>query len=184
MNQNKKKILLTKPFVHENLEFKNALIEYARELRRKPTDDFESRLISAVLYAQLSEYLAGFLLESLRHLAYDLTYSGSQGIAFIDTRNRVGVSLEKIIDGLKEFSFSDKSEIIKLLTEIKNSRNDLFHNLVSKSQDELIEIGNDIVLIQDKAEIIIQKMNIITIGLQNSFYPVISEVTKTEETKK
>jgi hypothetical protein len=170
-SKNKKRVLLTKPFVHENLEFKNALLEYARELKKNPKDNFESQLISAVLYAQLAEYMASFLLESLRHLVYDITYSFSQAFAFIDTRNRLGISLDRIIEGLKEFSFSDKPDILSLLIEVKNARNDLFHNLVSKSQEDLIEIGEDIITIQEKTEVIIQKLNIVTPGLQNVFYP-------------
>ena len=173
MKHRPKKKLISRPFVHDNLEFKKSLLKYAQELRNKPKDDFESKLISAVLYAQLAEYMARFLLESLRSLTYEIIYNFTQAYVFVDARDKSSLSLERLIEGLNDFSFPDKPEIIKLFNEIKEARNDLFHNLPSKTQEDLIEIGEDITVIQDRTETVINKLDVIINGMQNRFYPPI-----------
>lgn len=176
MNKKKSESLISKPFVHENLDFKNALVDYSRKLRNESKDNFEAQLVSAVIYSSTAEYLAGFLLESLRHLVYEASYRQLGAIVFIDMRKlSTGTPLNDLIKGLQLFEFPDKAEIIELLNSIKTSRNDLFHNFAKKDKDSLNDIGENIILIQSKTEQLIQKVNTVNISLQNIYYPPIQQ---------
>jgi hypothetical protein len=72
------------PFTHDDLDFKNELINYARELSKK--DTWENKLSAAFIYTSFAEYLASHLLMNLRHIVWMGTQSQFAGILGIDER--------------------------------------------------------------------------------------------------
>ncbi len=156
-----------KPFEHDDLEIKNELINYARSIRDK--QEVETRLATAMIYSSFAEYLAGNLLENLRHLVYQSTYRDFAGIVFIDLRNTRGKrppTMNTIIDMLKSFSFPDRDSVLDLLADIAKSRNNLFHNFATTDAKGLEIMGKDIDIINDKTEELFTKINTIYVGLQ------------------
>lgn len=160
-----------KPFDHKNLELKNALINYARELKDK--EGFENHLAATFIYANFAEYLAGNLIEHLRYFVYYGSYNQFAGILFIDerTQNKPKTMGQNIAE-LNKFDFPDKKEISTLLSEISKKRNNIFHNFADADPGTLEQIiSKDFKDIRDKTEELLQKINTVYAGLQKILIP-------------
>lgn len=170
---NKKAKQAVVPFIHFDLEYKNQLLNYARLL--KDTKKLETDLASAVIYASFAEYVASFVLNNLRHIAYIHTYNSSSAIAYLDQRkDPLDRPISYFIDELRHYSFPDKQEFINLLDEIKNCRNDLFHDLAKSTKDDLIKVATNIKSIQDDVELLVNKLNVISRALEGLYPKVIN----------
>lgn len=170
-----------KPFTHDDLELKNELINYARSIKDKK--EVETRLASAMIYSNFAEYMAGHLLENLRHLMYQSTYRDFAGILYIDLRNtkdKRPPMMGTTIDLLRQFSFPDKEGVLDLLVDISNSRNNLFHNFARSDTKEFEKLGTDIDTVNEKTEDLFIKINTIYMGLQKI---LISPEANSIETK-
>ena len=149
------------PLTHEDLELKRSLISYARKLKSKA--GLENQLASSFIYASFTEYAAWHLLKSLRYFTFEGTYIKYRGSLFMDERDRGDVGKEtlgKINAELDRFNFPRKSSIHKLVKEINEARNNLFHNFAksdSKGLDNLL--SKDLVEIQDKTESLLREMD-------------------------
>lgn len=157
-------------FTHEEIEVKNALLNESRNLSKN--EQFGSRLASAMIYVSLTEYLAQHLLENLSYLVYKSTYIDYAAILYIDERSKSGKqTLGQLINNIKKYSFPDKNEVIEILGKIAKSRNHLFHNLAKTSLKDWPELDKDIKEIQEDVEQFIEKINIISSGLQKILIP-------------
>jgi len=168
MKQEKKKFI---PLAHEHLELKNGLINYARELRKK--GGLENQLALTFIYVSFAEYLANNLLENLRHFIHTGSYNQFAGILFIDERNQDKTkTLGQTIGDLGKFNFPDKQGILRVLSDINQARNKLYHNFISSDPKKMEEIlSTDMVSIQDKTEEVLAKINVIYAGLQKILAP-------------
>lgn len=182
MIQNKYQSAKFTPFTHENLDFKNELIEYARGLKGK--EGLENQLAATFIYVSFSEYLANNLLEHLKYFIYQGSYDQFAGILFIDERKKSGKAktLGQICSELEKYNFPDKQGIVTLLQEIKELRNNLFHNFAIVDLDGLEKmIQNDVIEIQNKTEELLRNINVIYDGLQKILAP---QSAPTEESGK
>jgi hypothetical protein len=173
-----------KPFTHDDLELKNGLIEYARSIKDKK--EIETRLASAMIYSNFAEYMAGHLLENLRHLMYQSTHRDFAGILFIDQRNKKDKTptLGVIIDLLRQFGFPDKDDVLELLSDIGCSRNNLFHNFAKSDVKGFEILGADIDIINEKTEELFIKINTIYAGLQKILInPAATSIEDKDEQK-
>lgn len=156
------------PFEHDNLDYINGLITFAREQKTKDTP--ESVIASAVIYANLVEYLVIHLLRNVRHMIYLVSYFQLQGIFFYKSSEKKFSSktLGQLKIELENYEFPDKVEFIKILDKFNNSRNNLLHRLMEKkTEEEINKLDKDIIAIQENAEEILQKYNVISQGLQS-----------------
>jgi uncharacterized protein with HEPN domain len=165
---------------HDNQDLKNQLLNYSRELRKK--QGFENQLAATFIHVSFAEYLANNLVENLRYLMHQGTYNQYAGILFIDERRSRKVrTLGQLIEELRKYSFPDKEEILAILIEIKDLRNNIFHNFASADLGELERIiVTDLVSIQDKTEELLKKVNTIYTGLQKILLPTNAESTNVE----
>lgn len=162
MSIKKKKFV---PFSHDNLELKNELIDYARQLRNKV--EFENQLASSFIYASFAEYLAKNLVDNLNYFIYWASYNYFGGIIFFNRQEvKKPQTFGLIINTLSDFEFPDKISIIKLFSEISIARNKIYHTFASSDIKELNEIvSKDVILIQEKSEELLVKINTIYTGL-------------------
>ncbi len=168
------------PFIHENLELKNQLIEWARSLKNKLEP--EAQLASVMIYANFTEYLAEHLLETMRYIIYQGSYNQFAGIVFIN--NDVDTKPVFMRDKLKELSkyeFPDKKQLLTMFTQINKKRNNLFHNLAKADQDQLSEFDSDMQKIQEQTEELFAKINTIYAGLQQILYGVEAKTKEKAE---
>jgi hypothetical protein len=159
------------PFTHQNLDLKNGLLQYGRELKSKV--GFENQLASAFIYASFAEYLGDNLLENLRYFVHKGSFNQFAGILFIDESNREEkLTLGQIVSKLKKYSFPDKEKIIELLDDVCDARNNIFHEFAKTDLTGLEKIVLvDLVTIQQKSEELLDKVNVIYNGLQKILLP-------------
>lgn len=154
------------PFEHDNLDYINGLINFAREQKNKNTA--ESILASAVIYTNLAEYLATHLIKNIRHIIYLVSYFQLRGVVFIKSeyKSNVPKTLGLIKSELEYYEFPDKAEFLKLIDKFNKARNNLFHKLLDKrTQEEISKLDKDLLDMQSTAEEILQKYNVITTGI-------------------
>lgn len=164
-----KKIFL--PFTHQDLEIKNGLLQYARDLKGKL--GFENQLASAFIYTSFTEYLGDNLLENLRYFVHKGSYNQFAGILFIDERiTSEKLTLGHIISNLRKFGFPDQPNVIGLFEEICEARNNIFHNFANSDMSGLEKIITvDLITIQNKTEELLDKINVIYAGLEKILIP-------------
>lgn len=155
-----------RPFVHDNLELKNELVELARNII--DDESLEKRLAAILIYWNIAEYLAENLLDNLNHIIRESSYKSFAWILFLQSaswdNNR---TLGQLIIEIKKFNFPDKDWIIDCLQKIVESRNKIFHNF-AKSDLETIEalLKNDLPVIWIECENLIVRINTIYVWLQ------------------
>lgn len=164
------------PFVHENLEIKNELLEMARKARSCKEDNcLEMQLASILIYTTITEYLAENILETLTHLVREGTYTYFAGVLCIETirsQDDRKMTLGDAIKQIKKFSFPDKNNIIGCFSVILRSRNSIFHNFAKSDLDCITKfVKDDLPTIQDKCEELIKRINTIYMGLQKILSP-------------
>lgn len=170
-------------FLHENIEIKKQLLGAARSLKKD--EGVGDLFAGALIYASLAEYLAENLLENLRQLMYQTTYVQYAGIVFIDERyDDRKKTLGQTICELEKYFFPDKEEIMEILREITDARNNVFHNLGKMHESEMPKVGADIRLITDQAEELIKKIDVIYAGLGKIVLPPTPESSKPTEEEK
>lgn len=154
------------PWSHENLELKNELLNMARQMRLKT--GFENQLAATFIYISFVEYLANNLLGNLRYYTYIGSYTQYAGIIFIDERqNRKTRTLGQAIEELTKYQLPDKDAIIELIKIISVTRNKIFHSFATCGIEELKKIvDEDLIDIQEKSEELLQKINIVYVGMQ------------------
>lgn len=159
------------PFTHQDLELKNGLLQYGRDLKAK--SGFENQLASAFIYASFTEYLGDNLLENLRYFIYKGSYNQFAGILFIDESHKEErLTLGQIISKVKKYNFPDKENVLELLKEVCDARNNIFHNFANSDIQGLEKIITiDLITIQQKTEELLDKINIIYAGLQKILLP-------------
>lgn len=169
------------PFEHDNLEYINNLIAFARSQKSKKTS--EGAIASVVIYSNLAEYLAGNLVKNMRHMIYLVSYFQLQGILFIKSTEEKSnpKTLGQLKNDLSNYEFPDKGDFLKLINELNIKRNNLLHRLMTpKNEKGINELDTDIEIMQIKAEEMLQKYNVITEGLK-SIWSKITTVQPIEE---
>jgi hypothetical protein len=161
------------PFVHDNLEIKNELLQLAR--KAKESSSIENDLASVLIYSNIAEYLAENLLDTLNHFIYTNSYNGFGGILFVESVSRSGKkTLNQTVEELSKFNFPDKVGILDCFRKIAESRNRIFHNFAKSDIDSIKELlEKDLPIIQEECEEVINKINTIYAGLQKILAPQI-----------
>ena len=166
------------PFIHENLQIKNELLEMARKARNATSEKkLEDALASILIYSNIAEYLAEYLFQHLNYFVKESTYKDFAGILYIENvlSNNSNVTLGGYIKEIQKFHFPDKEKILECFQKVCKSRNRIFHNFAKCDIESLTElVAQDLPIIQDECEELIIKINIIFIGLQK----ILASTTK------
>jgi hypothetical protein len=161
------------PFEHKNVDYINRSLELARQQRQ--SGSIEAFMASAVIYANLAEYLARNLLENLQQMFYLLSYKSFNGIYFIKNKSakKNPKMLGQIADSLSIYEFPDCSAFIELIRKFSEARAILFHKLLTEEGDTK-EFDEKIGELHSMAEEILDKYNSITQGIGNQWYAYVN----------
>lgn len=152
------------PFLHQDLEIKNELIEYARKFRQKyyeEDDDMAPYFASALLFANLADYLAAHLLDGLKQITEEATREYMNGRVVIRRKSEIDVPLEKTTRQLKEYDFPSKDKVLELLAIVRKGRNKIAHEIFKTPGEQLEEIGKALAEVCDKTEELVDVINAI-----------------------
>ena len=153
-----------KPFEHENIDFKNNIINTARSQDKTKV---EGIFTSVLIYANTVDYLAKHLLDNLNKMISIYTFKKLGGVVFYDgslkTNNKPLGELQR---ELKCFEFPMKKDFLETIEEFKKLRNQVMHNLMQLDPaDTTNKFDNDLKRIGEIAEDLLMKYNTIVAGL-------------------
>jgi hypothetical protein len=167
------------PFFHEEIEVKKRFLEIARDFAN--SSDIEKELASALLYANMSEYLAYHLLESLKQTVFSGSKAFWNGNVYLDARDTSEkLTIGQIAQELKRYGFPSKELIIPLLRRITTNRNKIMHNMLRLPASEMGQIDTAITELVQDSEQLVNSIDDIYRGLPPSN---ITQVTDTKATK-
>lgn len=126
------------PFVHEELEIKQNFLSTAREFAG--SNNVEKQFAAALLYANLADYLATHLYESIKLACHNASRTYFNGALYSIVRDESDMPLGKVIGGLEGYSFPSKDAILPLLKKIKKNRDNIMHGLVKSPSEKLPKI--------------------------------------------
>lgn len=159
-----KNIHAYKPFEHVNQEFKNNIINTARN---QDKTKIEGTFTAVLIYTNLVDYLSRNLLENLNQMLSIYTFKKFGGILYFDgSTKRNNLPLGELQKELNHFEFPNKKDFIECLEEFKKLRNQVMHNLMLVDpSDTSQKFDKDLVKISEIAEDILIKYNSVCNGL-------------------
>ncbi len=120
----------------------SGLIDISEYLQSKKGRGIEYEFASVVVNANIAEYIL-FQLITIFSAEVRNTCQARHSKVSLEVIDPKEKSNSMKIEILSYFSFKNKQEIMRLLKSIRNSRNNLFHNLV-RSNTKKINIGKAI----------------------------------------
>lgn len=153
------------PLEHENLDLKNNLLQSARTMWS--SGDFEKQLASLIIYTSFAEYLAEFMLRSVRYAVERASYHTYGGIVHSlsepsnSKSSQRPLNMSDYVSRLEGYSFPDKDNILPLLKNIAKARNDLFHNFARIKPSEGSRLDKYSSDIHDDTEDLIDRVNVV-----------------------
>lgn len=142
------------PFLHDEIEVKKKFLELARDFAS--SGEMEKELASVMLYANLSEYLAFHLLESLKQVVFSGSRTFWNGVVYYDSRSSdQKLTIGQIAKELQKYGFPSKELIIPILDRIAVNRNKVMHNMLRLPSSRLLEIDDAVKeLVGDSEELV------------------------------
>ncbi len=166
------------PFQHDNIEFKDNLINFAR-VQNKTTP--EGAFSAVLIYANVIDYLARHLLENLLKMVSVQSYVKFGAVLFLDgQKKRTNLPLGELCRELRLFEFPSKEDFLGSLQEFNKLRIDVMHKLMELDpSDTTRRFDTSIVRIGEIAEDLLAKYGAITSGLTTAWNTAISTPTQT-----
>ncbi len=109
------------------------LIQYADKISR--SENPSSQLASALLYGNIAEYYCSSLLTWITLSINFALHSVRNDTDLVSAEEEDKTNLESTTRKLKLFNFPMKAEVLKNIKEIKDIRNELFHNLLTPKKE-------------------------------------------------
>lgn len=109
--------------------------DYAKKLSVNK-NNFENNLAASLIYANLAEYIIDLLIIILEK-ELRLYLKKKQFILGVNKIWKGKLTMDQKIKILKYFSFPNDSEIIKISQQIKNYRDNIFHNLITATNKNI-----------------------------------------------
>ncbi len=152
------------PFAHDHIEFKNGLINFARQ-QNKSTP--EGAFSAVLIYANVTDYLARHLLENLLKMISVQSFNKFGGVLFLEgDKKRTNLPLGELCKELKLFNFPDKDDFLHLLDEFNKLRIEVMHKLMEiEPGDTARKLDTSINRIGEIAEDLLTKYSAISSGL-------------------
>ncbi len=157
------------PFEHDNVGYINSSLNLARQQREGGT--LEGIMSSIVIYTNLVEYLTNNLLENLQQMIFLLSYRYLNAVVFVKSKGTAKVGAPKTLGHLRgmlsDYEFPDSFSFLDLLQRFSETRNWIFHRLLTLSKGEMDQgkVDKQFSNLRDLAEEILNNYNSITKGI-------------------
>lgn len=175
---------MNSPFFHEEVEVKQQFLQLARDLYGQ-SEDIEKLLASAMLYANLCEYLAYHLCESLKQTIFSGSKAFWNGAVYLDLRDTTEKkTIGQIAIELEKYGFPSKEIIKPIIKRIASNRNIIMHNMLRMPANDLDKVDAAIRELVSDSETLIGAIDDIYRGLPPSnITQQINEVSEVVATK-
>ncbi|MGD0976739.1 MAG: hypothetical protein ABR875_00360 [Minisyncoccia bacterium] len=152
------------PFQHDNQDFKNKLIGFARN---QDKIKIEGVFTATLIYTNLVDYLATNLFDNLNKMLSIFTFKKFGGVFHLDTsQKRTHLSVGELQRELSYFEFPNRNDFLACLEEFRRLRNEVMHNLMGVDpNDTTMKLDKGLARIAEISEDILAKYNVICAGL-------------------
>lgn len=135
---------MSEPFSHDDLPLKQRFLEIAREFYANSGDSIENELAAALLYMNLADYLAEYLVTGMNQLNQQALKGYYLGVVAYIPQQKESFNIGNAIYALKGYDFPKKAQIMGVLAEINNSRKKIAHEIVKTKVDDLTAIDDNV----------------------------------------
>lgn len=157
------------PFAHKDLEVKVALILKARSFFNEMNNDegsLEKELAAALLYMNVADYIAEYILLSLIEMSKIAIDKFYLGIVTITPPKEDGkFNLDSSMRRLKFYDFPQKNAMMTELGKIKKARNEIAHTMLKIDANDLVKIDEAVRVLQEHTEKLIDIADSINLGM-------------------
>lgn len=148
---------MSKPFMHNEIEVKKKFLEIAKTYMNNAGDKdhgLANLLAGSLLYANIADYLAMHLYESLQGSLIKATRRYYLGDLIYKPKKKKGFdyTLGSLIYSIDEFEFENKEEIIQALKEVNEARIPVIHHIAKTPSKDLEKIDLATLKLRDSTE--------------------------------
>ena len=155
---------MAQPFAHEELPLKQHFIDLAREFNNK-SHTLENELAAALLYMNVADYLAEYLVIGLSEMSKEAMNRYYLGMVSIIPQQRDSFNIGNAIYALKGFDFPKKTDIMQELNSINTARKKIAHQILKTKSASLPEIDEAVKELIDHTEALVVLVDDITPGM-------------------
>lgn len=156
---------MTKAFAHDDLEIKQHFVKTARDFYENMGDSLEKELAAALLYMNVADYLAEYLVVGLTDMAKEAVSRYYLGIVSMQTPPREKLNIGNSIFHLKNYDFPKKIEILDELNAINDARKKIAHQILKTQAQKLPEIDEAVKSLVNHTEALVVLVDEVSMGL-------------------
>ncbi len=152
------------PFEHDNIDFKNNIINTARNQDKTKV---EGSFTAVLVYTNVVDYLAKHLLQNLSKMVSIYSFNKFGGTFFYDGSSKsYNLPLGNLIRELNYFDFPNKKDFLERLSDFNKLRIGVIHNLMQlEPNDPTNNLDASVLQIGNIAEDLLKKYTSIVNGL-------------------
>jgi len=156
---------MIQPFTHEDLEMKQEFFKSARNFKDKMGESVENEFTTALLYMNLADYLAEYLVVGFNSMLEEAMTKFYLGTVKVRAPKREKLTIGESIHHLQRFDFAGKSEILEKLKAINSSRQTIAHQILKTKPDKLDEIDEAARALVDNTEELVVLVDNLSLGM-------------------
>jgi hypothetical protein len=156
--------MIKMPFAHEDLELKQHFLNLAREFKSKE-DSLEHELACALLYMNLADYLAEYLVVGLTDMSKEAMGKNYLGMVTLRSPKRDSFNIGDSMKHLERFDFPRKADVLEELNKINSARKKIAHQILKTSRLELEDIDKAVHELAVHTEELVIIVDEISVGL-------------------
>ena len=159
------------PFSHTELEVKRHFLQLAREHharsgREKDTEaELAFELSAALLYMNVADYLAEYLVKGIFHLSQAAVSGYYFGAISVKPSKREQYNIGESMKYLERYDFPRKEDIYAKLSEVNKARNTIAHQILKTKAEDLGNIDKAVVDLAQSTEELINIIDEIQLGM-------------------
>jgi hypothetical protein len=156
---------MIQPFAHEDLEMKQEFLKSARNFKDKMGDSVENEFTTALLYMNLADYLAEYLVVGLNAMMGEAMSKYYLGMVKVRPPKRDKLTIGDSIHQLQRFDFAGKAEILETLITINGARQKIAHQILKIKPDKVQEIDEAARILVESTEQLVDLVDTLSLGM-------------------
>lgn len=144
---------------------KQQFLQSARDMGKNMSDSVEKEFTTALLYMNLADYLAEYMVVSFNAMLSESMSKYYLGVVKVRPPKRDKLTIGESINQLQRFDFAGKAEIIEKLTAINKARQKIAHQILKtkpENMDEIDEAARDLV---SNTEELVELVDTLSLGM-------------------
>lgn len=155
------------PFAHEDLELKQGFLKLARDFyqKAKQHETLENALAAALLYMNLADYLAEYLVLGLEQMSKEAMGKYYLGVVTKKSPVAGNFNIGNSIKRLKVFQFPQKDDVIEVLEQVNKARIMVAHGIFKTRATHIEQVDLALETLVQHTETLVDLVDEISLGM-------------------